>query len=361
MLIELSERQINGIAGPASGCDIARHAEGEQRPCFERLVRARVCGCWRALAARTRFAAAPPQRIVAVGDLHGDYQAWITIARAAGVIDARGHWAGGKTILVQLGDITDREPDSLKIVRSLQQLQKEAPRKGGKVVRRPRQPRGDEPARRQSLHDAGRICRVRRQPVRRAPRPRLRRQPSEAREPPTAQDPEAHARADPRSLDGRASARLGRAQARLEPVGRARQMGDAQPGGRQDRRHACSSTAGSAPNMRSMPIDEVNRRVAAAMAAGDDSPASILTDPLGPLWYRGLVGSDADARGRARRGQAAARRARPPIRSSTRCLPLTARSGSSSPTRRASRASRSPATAAWRASIPASRATTADR
>ena len=52
----------------------------------------------------------------------------------AGLIDTDGHWAGGKTILVQLGDITDRGPDSLKIIRSLQQLQKEAPRKGGKAI-----------------------------------------------------------------------------------------------------------------------------------------------------------------------------------------------------------------------------------
>src|SRR5438270_1061352 len=78
--------------------------------------------------------AAPPQRIVAVGDLHGDYSAWQDIARGAGLIDAKGHWMGGKTILVQLGDITDRGPDSLNIVRSLQQLQKEAPRKGGKAI-----------------------------------------------------------------------------------------------------------------------------------------------------------------------------------------------------------------------------------
>ena len=56
------------------------------------------------------------------------------IARGAGLINAGGHWAGGKTILVQLGDITDREPDSLKIIRSLQQLQREAPRTGGKVI-----------------------------------------------------------------------------------------------------------------------------------------------------------------------------------------------------------------------------------
>src|SRR5262249_36453579 len=59
---------------------------------------------------------------------------WHDIARGAGLIDANGHWAAGKTILIQLGDITDREPDSLKIIRSLQQLQKEAQRKGGKTI-----------------------------------------------------------------------------------------------------------------------------------------------------------------------------------------------------------------------------------
>ncbi|HJP69871.1 MAG TPA: hypothetical protein VJ846_13320, partial [Sphingomicrobium sp.] len=61
----------------------------------------------------------PPQRIIAVGDLHGDYSAWQNIARGAGLIDSGGHWAAGRTILVQMGDITDREPESLKIIRSL--------------------------------------------------------------------------------------------------------------------------------------------------------------------------------------------------------------------------------------------------
>jgi hypothetical protein len=31
------------------------------------------------------------------------------------------------------------------------------------------------------------------------------------------------------------------------------------------------------------------------MASGDDSSGSVLTDPLGPLWYRGLVMTDLDA------------------------------------------------------------------
>ena len=53
------------------------------------------------------------------------------------------------------------------------------------------------------------------------------------------------------------------------------------------------------------PIDDINRRVAAALTAVDDSPKSILNDPLGPLWYRGLAGRDKDAE---------AERPRPPAR-----------------------------------------------
>ena len=56
------------------------------------------------------------------------------IASAAGVADRAGHWAGGTKTLVQLGDVTDRGPDSLKIVRSLRQLQAEARQAGGRVI-----------------------------------------------------------------------------------------------------------------------------------------------------------------------------------------------------------------------------------
>src|SRR5579872_5104599 len=108
--------------------------EGDLAPRLERIF----CTAVMAFAAIFGFiaspiAAAPAQRIVAVGDLHGDYSAWQDIARGSGLIDAKGHWAAKDTILVQMGDITDREPDSLKIIRSLQQLQREAPRKGSKV------------------------------------------------------------------------------------------------------------------------------------------------------------------------------------------------------------------------------------
>jgi len=45
----------------------------------------------------------------------------------------------------------------------------------------------------------------------------------------------------------------------------------------------------SAPYTAMGGLDAINRRVRAAVAAGDTSPNSILTDPLGPMWYRGLI------------------------------------------------------------------------
>ena len=52
------------------------------------------------------------ERIVAIGDIHGDYTNYITTLRAAGLINKREKWAGGKTHLVQTGDLPDRGPDS---------------------------------------------------------------------------------------------------------------------------------------------------------------------------------------------------------------------------------------------------------
>lgn len=89
------------------------------------------------LAALIPSAAIPqpaPARIVAIGDLHGDNDAWLAVARAAKLIDAKGRWSGGNATLVQTGDVVDRGPDSLKIIRLLQKLQKEAPKRGGKVI-----------------------------------------------------------------------------------------------------------------------------------------------------------------------------------------------------------------------------------
>ena len=246
-----------------------------------------------------------PQRIIAVGDLHGDFEAWQAIARNAGVIDTRGHWAGGRTILVQMGDITDRWADSLKIVRSLQQLQKEAPRAGGKVYvvlgnHEAMNLQGDN-----RYTTAGEYAAFvdaqssqRRDRVYAANRAQL----------------EAAYRAqDPKITPDQVRAKwnsehpLGWVEHRLAwgPSGELGQWATRNPailriGG------TLFAHGGISVEYSKQPVDAINQRVASAMAAGDDSPTSILTDPLGPLWYRGLVGKDDEA-------QAARAAAKPPL------------------------------------------------
>lgn len=75
-----------------------------------------------------------PERIVAIGDLHGDFEATLAVLRVAGLIDAAGHWSGGKTVLVQTGDQLDRAGGEEEILKLLAQLEVEAPKAGGKLV-----------------------------------------------------------------------------------------------------------------------------------------------------------------------------------------------------------------------------------
>lgn len=73
------------------------------------------------------------ERVVAIGDLHGDYGQYIEVMKSAGLIDKSGKWSGGETHLVQTGDITDRGADSRKIIDHLVKLKKQAKKKGGYV------------------------------------------------------------------------------------------------------------------------------------------------------------------------------------------------------------------------------------
>ncbi len=72
-------------------------------------------------------------RIVAVGDVHGDFAQFTTVLRQAGVIDGKNRWIGGPTNLVQTGDVLDRGPDSRKVMDLLMDLEVQAERAGGRV------------------------------------------------------------------------------------------------------------------------------------------------------------------------------------------------------------------------------------
>ena len=72
-------------------------------------------------------------RVVAIGDLHGDYAKTVEVLRLAGLVDKDAEWIGGDSILVQTGDYTDRGPDSKEIMDLLARLEAEAPAAGGQV------------------------------------------------------------------------------------------------------------------------------------------------------------------------------------------------------------------------------------
>jgi len=73
------------------------------------------------------------EKIVAVGDLHGDYENFITILKGTGLIDDELRWTGCKTHLVQIGDVMDKGDYAKEILDLLMRLEKEAEEAGGKV------------------------------------------------------------------------------------------------------------------------------------------------------------------------------------------------------------------------------------
>ncbi len=72
-----------------------------------------------------------PNRLVAVGDLHGDWAAARAALHLAGASGDDGHWNGGGLVVVQLGDLIDRGDDDRRVLDWFEQLATEADRAGG--------------------------------------------------------------------------------------------------------------------------------------------------------------------------------------------------------------------------------------
>src|SRR6266851_3961882 len=63
----------------------------------------------------------PSESLVAIGDVHGDFDDFVAILQRIGLIDKQNHWKGGKTTFVQVMDL-------------MMALEKEAGQAGGRVV-----------------------------------------------------------------------------------------------------------------------------------------------------------------------------------------------------------------------------------
>ena len=94
--------------------------------------RAFACGA-AAVFGAARAAGAGHGRVVAVGDIHGEYERFFDVLTMAGLVDGKGNWTGGNAMLVQLGDVVDRGPASRRVLDLLMELEKQARRKGGAV------------------------------------------------------------------------------------------------------------------------------------------------------------------------------------------------------------------------------------
>jgi Calcineurin-like phosphoesterase len=79
-------------------------------------------------------AAEAPQIVIAVGDVHGDFDDFCLILKRAGLIGEGNHWSGGHATLIQTGDLLDRGPKEREVLDLMISLETEAVNAGGKVI-----------------------------------------------------------------------------------------------------------------------------------------------------------------------------------------------------------------------------------
>ncbi len=72
-------------------------------------------------------------KIIAVGDIHGDYDNFVKILKRAAIVDESLHWIAGKTHFVQTGDVLDRGDYARDALDLIRRLEEEAVNAGGKV------------------------------------------------------------------------------------------------------------------------------------------------------------------------------------------------------------------------------------
>ncbi len=87
-----------------------------------------------AWAGPAKAPAEPPESVVAIADVHNDFDDFVAILRHTGLIDKQNHWTGGKTTFVQVGDLLDRGPKPREVMDLMMALEKEAAQASGRVV-----------------------------------------------------------------------------------------------------------------------------------------------------------------------------------------------------------------------------------
>ena len=230
----------------------------------------------------------PVHRIVAIGDLHGDFAAWRDIVRAAQLIDNEGHWIGGTTVLVQTGDAVDRGPNSLKVIQDLMRLQREAANASGQVVALV----GNHEA----MNITGDLRYVSAGDYAAFADSMSARRREDAYESNKKVIEKSYRQQDP-NMSGDA---IKQAWFQATPLGSIEHRIAWNPHGTIGRWIVGNPAVvlldgnlfvhgGISPAYTHLSIADINSQVADALKTKATDPQAIINDPLGPLWYRGLV------------------------------------------------------------------------
>ena len=78
------------------------------------------------------------ERVVTIGDLHGDLEQTKRAFRACHLTNSKDKWIGGKTTVVQVGDQLDRGPDEVAVMYFLERVAEEAERSESADLQAPR-------------------------------------------------------------------------------------------------------------------------------------------------------------------------------------------------------------------------------
>jgi TPR repeat protein len=223
------------------------------------------------------------ERVIAIGDVHGDYESFAAVLRSAGLIDKDGNWTGRKTHLVQTGDIVDRGPDSRAVMDLLIRLQKQAAAAGGAVHCL----LGNHEA----MNIYGDLRYV---------------SPAEfaAFAPQNSQADRAAAYPDQRAITAAATPEMDQSQWQREhPAGSDERRAAFSPEGEYGKwlrgenaiikiDHTLFVHAGLGAKYADWSIDRINDEVRAELADFTRLHGGIVTDEQGPLWYAGLAKGD---------------------------------------------------------------------
>ncbi len=237
------------------------------------LLSALVVACVALLPAQA------PTRVVVVSDVHGDLGTFVQVLQDAGVVDAKRKWSGGRTVLVQTGDVPDRGPASRKVMDLLMDLEKQARKAGGQVHAL----LGNHEVM-NIMGDLRYVSPEEFASYRSPDAETLREQVYQANADPVRREDAAYRREwmDARPLGWvellQAFSARGRYGKWLRTHDAVVKVGD-----------TLFVHGGISPTYAELTVDEVNRRVKAGLATAAPEAEPLLVAEDGPLWYRGLA------------------------------------------------------------------------